>query len=119
MSKSANAGELRTLIQVKRRGVVTNDHGFDTETYENVYSDGQYVYCKWVGNHGSEVFNRDSYTERRSATVTMRYSPLADDGRLVVFLYGDPDPWEVVNVDNVEQRNKWLEFSVEKRIPSR
>ena len=40
MSKRANAGELRTMIQIKRRVVVTNDNGFDAETYENVYSDG-------------------------------------------------------------------------------
>ena len=120
MSKRANAGELRTRIQIKRRNVVTNDNGFDDDvTYENVYCDGQYVYCKWVGNHGSEVFSRDSYAERRTATVTMRYSPLADDGKLVVFLYGDPDPWEVVNVDNVEQRNQWLELSLQKRIRAR
>lgn len=119
MSKRANAGELRTQIQIKRRIVETNDNGFESVTYENVYGDGQYVACKWVGNHGSEVFNRDSYMERCSATITMRYSPLADDGRLVVFLYGDPDPWEVVNVDNVEQRNQWLELSVEKRIRGR
>ena len=106
MSKRANAGELRTRIQIKRRNVVTNDNGFDDDvTYENVYSDGQYVYCKWVGNHGSEVFSRDSYAERRTATVTMRYSPLADDGKLVVFLYGDPDPWEVVKVDNWGLKN--------------
>ena len=119
MSKRANAGELRALIQIKRRVAGTNDNGFDTETYENVYGDGQYVHCKWVGNHGSEVFSRDSYTERRTATATMRYSPMADDGTLVVFLYGDPDPWEVVNVDNVEQRNQWLELSLQKKIRAR
>ena len=122
MSKRANAGELRTMIQIKRRVVTTNDNGFNEETYENVYGgddSGAYVYCKWVGNHGSEVFSRDSYAERRTATATMRYSPLADDGKLVVFLYGDPDPWEVVNVDNVGQRNQWLELSLQKRIPAR
>lgn len=119
MGKRANAGELRTLIQIMRRVVTTNDNGFDEETYENVYGDGTYVHCKWVGNHGSEVFSRDSYAERRTATITMRYSQLADDGKLVVFLYGDSDPWEVVNVDNVEQRNQWLELSVEKRIRGR
>ena len=121
MSKRANAGELRTMIQIKRRVVTTNDNGFDEETYENVYGGGgeTYVYCKWVGNHGSEVFSRDSYAERRTATATMRYSELADDGKLVVFLYGDPDPWEVVNVDNVGQRNQWLELSLQKRIPAR
>lgn len=119
MSKRANAGELRTLIQIKRRTVTTNANGFDTETYENVYGDGQYVHCKWVGNHGKEVFNRDTYAELRTATLTMRFSELADDGTLVVFLNGDDTPWEVVNVDNVEQRNQWLELSVQKKIRAR
>lgn len=119
MAKSANAGALRTMIQIKSRTVVTNDNGFDTETYNNVFGEGVYVRCRWVNRHGSEAFYGDRYAERRAATLTMRYSPLADDGTLVVFLLGDEDPWEVVNVDNVSGRNEWLEISVEKRIQAR
>ena len=44
---------------------------------------------------------------------------LTKDGKLVVFLYGDETPWEVVNVDNVGQRNQWLELSLQKKIPAR
>ncbi len=119
MSKRANAGEMRTLIQIKQRTETISDSGFPTVTYENVYGDGQYVSCKWVWNHGSEVFSRDSYLERRTATATMRYSPLAVDSRNVVFLKGDDTPWEIVNVDNVEGRNQWLELSLEKKVPAR
>ncbi len=119
MSKSANAGEFRTMIQIMRRIVTTNDRGFDAESYENVFGEGVSVHCKWTGNHGSEVFSRDSFEESRSATVTMRYSPLADDGRLVVFLAGDASPWEVVNVDDMRQRHEYLELSLQKRIPAR
>ena len=119
MSKRANAGEMRTLIQIKQRVETINDSGFSTETYENVFGEGQYVHCKWIGNHGSEVFSRDSYLERRTATVTMRFSPLAMDTRNVVFLKGDDAPWEIVNADNVEGRNEWLELSLEKKVPAR
>ena len=119
MSRSANAGELRTEIQIMRRIVTTDDNGFDTESYENVFGEGVSVHCKGIGNHGSEVFSRDSFEERRSATVAMRYSALADDGRLVVFLAGDASPWEVVNVDDVQRRHEYLELSLQKRIPAR
>jgi head-tail adaptor len=119
MSKRANAGELRTRILIKRRVISLNDNGFETETFENVYGDGHCVFCKWVGNHGSEVFSSDRYTERRTATVTMRYSPLAEDSRCVVFRDGDPVPWEIVNADNVEGRNQWLELSLMQKVPAR
>ena len=119
MAKTVNAGELRTRVQIKRRIVVTNENGFDEETYENAFGDGQYVYCMWVGAHGSEVFSRDSYTERRTATLTMRYSPLADDGTLVVFPEGENTPWDVVNVDDVRRQHRYLELSVVKRIPGK
>ena len=119
MSKRANAGEMRTKIQIKRRVVTINDNGFETEAYENVFCEGQYVSCKWVYNHGSEVFSRNIYLERRTATVTMRYSPLAADSRSVIFLKGDDTPWEIVNADNVEGRNEWLELSLEKKVPAR
>ena len=119
MSKKANAGELRTRIKIMRRFPVTDENGFDKEHYRNIYGKNAVVFVKWIGNHGSEVFNADGYAELRRATVTMRYSPLADDGRLVVFREGDKQPWEIVNVDNVGMCNEWLELSLEKRIQAR
>lgn len=119
MSKRANAGEMRTLIQIKRLVETINDNGFPASTYENIYGEGVSVCCKWVNSHGSEVFSSDRYLERRTATVTMRYSPLAEDNRCVVFRDGDVDPWEIVNADNVEGRNQWLELSLVQKVPAR
>ena len=119
MSKRANAGELRTMIQLKRLVEEINDNGFQTTSYENIYGDGIYIRCKWVWNHGSEVFSSDRYMERRTAIVTMRYSALAMDTRLVVFLSGDSTPWEIVNADNVEGRNEWLELSLVQKVQAR
>ena len=119
MSKRANAGELRSLIQIKRLVETINDNGFPAPAYENIYGEGHYVRCKWVWNHGSEVFSSDRYEERRTATVTMRFSPLATDTRAVVFLNGDDTPWEIVNADNVEGRNEWLELSLVQKVPAR
>ncbi len=119
MSKRANAGEMRTMIQIKQRVETINENGFPTEAYANIYGAGHYVRCKWVWNHGSEVFASDRYAERRTATVTMRYSAAATDTRCVVFLKGDDTPWEIVNADNVEGRNQWLELSLVQKVPAR
>ena len=49
----------------------------------------------------------------------MRYSAAATDTRCVVFLKGDDTPWEIVNADNVEGRNQWLELSLVQKVPAR
>lgn len=119
MSKRANAGEMRTLIRIMQRKETVNDNGFSEESWVNAYGEGCYLRCKWVNSHGSEVFSSDRYLERRTATVTMRYSPIAEDSRYVVFREGDPLPWEIVNADNVEGRNQWLELSLVQKVPAR
>lgn len=119
MSKRANAGEMRTLIRIMQRMETVNDNGFSEESWVNAYGEGCYLRCKWVWNHGSEVFASDRYAERRTATVTMRYSAAATDTRRVVFLKGDDTPWEIVNADNVEGRNQWLELSLVQKVPAR
>ncbi|MBR4472519.1 MAG: head-tail adaptor protein [Oscillospiraceae bacterium] len=119
MSKRANAGEMRTLIRIVQRTETVNDNGFPEESWVNVYGEGRYVRCKWVNSHGSEVFSSDRYLERRTATATLRYSALAADTSFVVFLKGNDEPWEIVNADNVEGRNQWLELSLVQKVPAR
>jgi len=49
------------------------------------------------------------------ATITMRYSSLIGVRQLV---YRGSDVWEIVSIDNVEQRNRWLEIKVKRVIPA-
>ena len=37
MSKRANAGEMRTMIQIMQRVETINENGFPTEAYANIF----------------------------------------------------------------------------------
>lgn len=127
MSKSANPGELRTRVYFKRVGRTTNENGYDAagETGEtNVFGQDEGgndipAMCKWVNAHGSEVFTAMQLEIKQPATLTTRYSPLLDDKTLIVYRETDPGPYEVIDTDNVEQRNVWLEITIQRKIPAR
>ena len=55
---------------------------------------------------------------REPATLTMRYSPKIDS-TLLAYRRGDPRPYEIVSVDNVEERGKWLEVQVQRKGAAR
>ena len=118
MSKNANAGELRTAVYFKRIKRDTDDEGFPVEQEVNVFGEGKHVLVKWVNAHGSEVFTAMQLELRDPATLTVRYSPLINE-TLLVYKGNDPAPYEVVSIDNVEERNAWLEVKVQRRVAAR
>ena len=124
MSKSANAGELRTAVCFKRIERTTDDDKFTVEEEVNIFGqDGagkdKTVMCKWVNAHGTEIWSAMQLKLRDPATLTLRYSPLLDDKTLIVYRENDPEPYEVISIDNVEQRNIWLEIKVQRKVGAR
>lgn len=116
MSKSANAGELRTQIYFKQKIRETDEEGYSTETESDVF--GRAVYAKWVNAHGSESFTALQLQLREPATITCRYSPLINE-RLDVYKGSDPTPYEIISIDNVEQKDQWLEIKVQRKEAAR
>lgn len=118
MSKSANSGELRTPVYFKKisRGYTANR--VPTEIEENVFGEGTFVMAKWVNAHGTDALVAMQMSMRDPATLTVRYSPKIDN-RLIVYCGADPEPYEIVSIDNVEMRNQWLEIKVQRRLPAR
>lgn len=48
----------------------------------------------------------------------MRYSPLIDPAMLV-YKGKDPRPYEIISLNNVEDRGKWLEIKVQRKGAAR
>jgi len=90
--------------------------GFLQKTEENVFGAGVTVRVKWVNSHGSDVFTAQQDQLRQPATLTLRYSPVLDDPELIVYRAGDKTPYEIISVDNVEQRGRWLELTVRRMV---
>lgn len=123
MSKYANPGELRTVTYFKRVSRTTNDNGVPVPSEINVFGkdergNDRYVLTKWVNAHGNEVIAAMQLELKEPATLTMRYSPLIERS-LVVYCGDDPDAYEIVSVDDVENRHQWLEIKVARKMPAR
>lgn len=113
MAKSVLAGEMRTKITVKALVEGVNENGYPTKSWEDVFSG--LVWCKWVNSHGTEVFETMRLDLKEAATVTMRYSPLVNE-RCRIWRENDPEPYEVISIDNVEDRRRFLEIKVKRVV---
>lgn len=118
MSKSSNAGELRTPITVMSVSKPTDDEGYDSYVETNVFGTGAVLMCKWVNAHGTEAFTDMMLKLREPAVVTVRYSPLITRTCLI-YRGSDPDPYEIISMDNVEERDAWLEIHVQRKEAAR
>lgn len=116
MAKSASAGELRTRIYVRRTVKSVNGNGVPQEREESAFPPGadggeRVWHCKWVNAYGTEAMTAMQLQLQEPATLTMRYSPdIRPD--CLVYRLGDPKPYEIVSVNDVEQRHTWLEVKV-------
>lgn len=117
MSKSANAGELRTPVWFKIVERFTDAEGYPNEDEVDVF-DGSPMMCKWVNAHGTDAFLAMQQQLKEPATITCRYSPKINE-RCLVYKDSDPKPFEVISIDNVEERNVWLEIKVQRRVAAR
>lgn len=123
MAKSVNPGELRTAVFFKRIQRVIDPEGYYSEEEINVRgqdAEGNDIpfRCYWNNAHGSEVFEGMQLQLRNPATLTMRYTPLVDITQ-VVYKRGDPDPYEIISVNDVEDRHRWLEVRVQRKVVAR
>jgi hypothetical protein len=119
MSKSANPGELRTQVYFKRHSRSQDAEGYPAETEINVFGDGVACMSKWVNAHGTEVFQTMQLEIREPATITTRYSPRLLDKRLIVYKADDKRPFEIISIDDVEERHVWLEIKVQRKSGAR
>ena len=123
MSKSANAGELNTSVYFKRIDRETDADGFPIEGEVNIFgqdANGKDIPArgKWVNVHGSEVFIAMQLQLKDPAFFTTRYSPLYNQ-MLVAYKEGDKNPYEIISIDDVENRHTWLEIKLQRKEPAR
>ena len=123
MSKHANPGELRTPVRFVRVERTQDDESFCRETEETVVT----VYAKWVNAHGNEAFAEATATLSEPATLTIRYqaalaSYLPEETPGVTmrcYRADDPRPYEIISIDDVEERHFWMEIHVKRQVTAR
>ena len=109
-------GELRTAIIVKLPPMIEDEAGFsraDHENAVNIFGEGVTVPCKWVNSYGQELIITASLNYKDAATLTMRYTPKIDSN-CIIYLVGDPVPFEVIGMDNIRQRNQLMQIKIKR-----
>ena len=120
MANRASAGELRTRIRVfssPTPGAVDDD-GYPVDKPVNVFGDGGSRLCKWVNAYGREVYDAKQAGVEEPATLTMRYTDRVTPTCLI-YKGADERPYEVISVNDVEDRGIWLELKVQRKVASK
>ncbi len=124
MARQAGIGELRTRIYIRKVDKAVDSEGVASRKEEkSVFAPGpdggeRVWHCKWVNAYGSEVFAAMQAQVQTPATLTMRYSPLIRPDHLI-YRVGDPAPYEIISVNDVEDRHTWLEVKVKRKAAAR
>jgi Phage head-tail joining protein. len=144
VSKRANAGELRTPVYFFRIDRTKDADGYEIETEINIFGSGKAAWCKWVNVHGAEVFDAMQLKLNEPVTLTMRYSALVNRALIV---YNDAEHaaalhagdeiedeqeaanavitalqkirYEVISIDDVENRHVWMEIKIQRQVGAR
>lgn len=105
--KVINPGDLRTWITIDQRPTEAAAGGFTLPDWTALAS----VWAKWVNAHGSEVWAAQMVQAQAPATVLIRYRSDVDATCSVV---KGGVRYEIVSLDNIQERGEWLELKVRK-----
>jgi len=105
-----NAGDLNTRITLLNSTVVKATSGAQTVSYSDFTTKPQ-VRAKIVFAHGAESVSNDATKSAQRATITIRYrSDLTSSDAIRL----NGSIWKIIGtVDNIQNRNQYLEFPVE------
>ncbi len=103
--RTINPGELRTSVVLESRTITTNAGGAQEPSYTTIAT----VWAKWTNVHGSEVWTAQAVQAVHPATVLIRYR---SDINLACAVSKGSERFEIVSIDNIGERNEYLELKV-------
>lgn len=111
------AGQLRTQIQIQKQVKIGTGSFAKTvwvDLDNNTDTDPpRYIFASWVNVHGTEAWIANSAQAQLGATVTIRYR--ADVTPSCRVLLGST-VYQIVSMDNIQQRGQWLEIKVKAAV---
>ena len=103
---TTNPGELRTQVTVQNPTVTRNANGAQVPGWADVAT----VFAKWVNAHGPEVVTSDALKTVKRATVMIRYLASVTEKSAIS---KDAESWQVISVDDIQNRHEYMELVVE------
>lgn len=102
--------DLRTRITFQQPTITQDAGGAQVAGWANVATTPT-MWARWINAHGPEVVNSQALQFVQRATVTVRYrSDIVPTWRILK----DGEAWQILSVDMVQDRNRWVEMIVER-----
>jgi head-tail adaptor len=101
-------GDMTTTIRIQTKTVSISESGFSTEGWADLIDDD--LPCEWRNKYGVESWRQEYVHAREPASVRMWYISGVDATCRVV--RDDGAVFDIVNVDDVENRHMQLELEV-------
>lgn len=111
------AGQLRTKIRIQKQ-VKIGTGSFAKTVWIDLGNAAdtdppRYIYASWINVHGSEAWIANSVQAQLGATVTIRYRPDVIPACRVLL---GSTVYQIVSLDNIQQRGQWLEMKVKAAV---
>ncbi|MEP7137853.1 MAG: head-tail adaptor protein [Chloroflexota bacterium] len=106
-SRTTNPGEMRTPVLFQTTALAV-DAG---NAQSLAYTDLKTLYVKWINAHGPEAVSSDALKSTKRATVTCRYLSSINE---TVSIVKDGERWQVISIDDIQERHEYLELIVER-----
>jgi head-tail adaptor len=101
---------MRTQITLQVPTINKDAGGAQSPTYANAATNPT-VWARWVNAHGIEAVSSETLKSVQRATVTIRYR--SDVVPTWQVLKGS-EAWQVISVDHVQDKRRYLELVVER-----
>jgi SPP1 family predicted phage head-tail adaptor len=106
-TQTTNPGDLRTPIALMSTTIVKDAGGAQSPSRTKLAD----VWAKWTNVHGNEVWASQAVHAIAPATVLIRWR---DDVTAACTVVKDDVEFEIVSIDNVRERNEYLELKVQR-----
>ena len=103
--KTINPGEMRTQVTLQNRTLTSQTGGFQAPAWATIAT----VWSRWNNVHGAEAWQASAIQAVDAATVLIRWRTGIDTS---CALLKDAVRYEIVSVDNIQDRDEYLELKV-------
>lgn len=102
--------DMRTRITFQSPTISKDAGGAQKPTYANVGTNPT-VWAQWINDHGQESIATDAQVSAQRATVRLRHrTDIVETWQVLK----DGEAWEILSIDPVQDRNRWIELRVER-----
>ena len=117
VAKRSNPGGMRTRVYVLQKRESESADGYQDVTWENAFGSGVGVWCRWINLHGAEAVSALQFKLTEPATLTFRFSPALTPTCRIRRVDNGAE-YEVLSINDVEDRHVWQEVMVQRAVPA-